>query len=79
MKQWKDSGTTYAIALQNESDDGLSHVRLLRPTRRSSAATEAAVVMIDIAMFFALFVLVVYLWHGGLNEFQGWWVVQAGR
>jgi uncharacterized coiled-coil protein SlyX len=34
VKQWKDSGTTYAIALENQSDEGLSvHVTVSNPNR----------------------------------------------
>jgi uncharacterized coiled-coil protein SlyX len=34
VKQWRDSGMTYAIALQNQGDDGLSvHITVSNPDR----------------------------------------------
>ena len=58
---------------------GLSHVRLLRPTPPAISATPAVVVLIDMAMLLALFSLVVYLGRGGLGEIQGWFQIQLGR
>ncbi|CAG0978534.1 hypothetical protein ANRL3_01980 [Anaerolineae bacterium] len=58
---------------------GLSHVRLLRPSPQAVSATQAVVVLIDMAMLLALFSLVVYLGRGGLGEIQGWFQFQIGR
>ncbi len=58
---------------------GISHVRLLRPTPIAVSATPAVVVLIDMAMLLALFSFVVYLGRGGLGEIQGWFQIQMGR
>jgi hypothetical protein len=58
---------------------GFSHVRLLRPTARADSSTPAVVVLIDMAMLLSLFAFVVYLFHGGLSEIQGWMQLQIGR
>jgi hypothetical protein len=63
-----------------ESDtQGLSHVRLLRPSLRAGETTPAVVVLIDMAMLLSLFAFVVYLLRGGLGEIQGWLFFQVGR
>jgi hypothetical protein len=61
-------GATYGI---EQDVQGLSHVRLLRPTVRAVETTPAVVVLVDMAMLLSLFALVVYLLHGGLGEIQG--------
>ena len=66
---------------QDASEDdavGYSALRLLRPTARSASAPAAVVVLVDMAMLCALFVLAVYLARGGLNEIQSWFVLQMG-
>lgn len=68
-------GTPEAI---EDDAAGTSALRLLRPTARSASAPAAVVVLIDMAMLFALFVLAVYLARGGLNEIQSWFVRQMG-
>ena len=58
---------------------GLSHVRLLRPTPTAVSATPAVVVLIDMAMLLALFSFVGYLGRGGLGEIHSWFQIQMGR
>lgn len=70
------SSASYGI---EQDAQGLSHVRLLRPTPQSIAATPAVVVLIDMAMLLSLFAFVVYLGRGGLGEIQGWFQIQLGR
>ena len=66
-------------APKNESEDDFRPVTLLQPTAPRVAATSAVVVLIDMAMLFALFVFVVYLLRGGFAEIEGWFASQAGR
>jgi len=70
------SSASYGI---EQDAQGLSHVRLLRPTPTTVSATPAVVVLIDMAMLLALFSFVVYLGRGGLGEIQGWFQIQLGR
>ena len=58
---------------------GLSHVRLLRPTPTAVSATPAVVVLIDMAMLLALFSFVGYLGRGGWGEIHSWCQIQMGR
>ncbi len=53
--------------------------RLLRPTARPTSASDAVVVLVDMAMLLSLFALGVYLAHGGLGELQGWISTQVVR
>ena len=70
------NGASYGV----DSDaQGLSHVRLLRPTLRTGETTPAVVVLIDMAMLLSLFAFAVYLLRGGLGEIQGWFLFQVGR
>jgi len=70
------NGASYGV----DSDaQGLSHVRLLRPTLRGVETTPAVVVLIDMAMLLSLFAFAVYLLRGGLGEIQGWFLFQVGR
>ena len=58
---------------------GLSHIKLLRPTAYAVSATPAVIVLIDMAMLLSLFALVVFLLRGGLGEIQSWFFSQVGR
>ena len=64
---------------KNEPEDTFRPVTLLQPTAPRVAANAAVLVLIDMAMMFALFVFVVYLFRGGLAEIEGWFMSQAGR
>ncbi len=66
-------------AFVSENDEGISRIRLLRPTLRTETASPAVIVLIDMATLLSLFAFVVYLLRGGLNEIQGWFLSQVGR
>jgi hypothetical protein len=72
------NASTASYGIEQDAQ-GLSHVRLLRPTPQAVAATPAVVVLIDMAMLLSLFAFVVYLLRGGLGEIQGWFFFRLGH
>ena len=78
IDQPEGNASDASYGVENDAQ-GLSHVRLLRPTLRASETTPAVVVLIDMAMLLSLFAFVVYLLRGGLGEIQGWIFFQVAR